>query len=188
MFGKKTPPAAPPRPRPASAEPPPPAGWLVQALTTDYVAFGQLEPTPMPLLGFLNLAAQTTITLSQTRLTALEPQALIAEAAPAEVSIVKATLIALVPGDEAGLASARAQMPARSERAVLYAGPYVLRAALAMMGDMPLRHLFNTGAGNFIVATDLEVRCQILGTAFAPLVAPVALLNKTLIQLYHPAS
>jgi hypothetical protein len=56
-----------------------------------------------------------------------------------------------------------------------------------MMGDMPLRHLFNTGAGQFIIATDVEVRCQILGTSFAPLVAPVALLNKTLIQLYHPA-
>lgn len=186
MFGKKPAPAA-PRPQPAPAAPPAPSGWLVQALTTNYVALGHLEPPSMPLLGFLNLTAQATLTLAQTRLTPLEPQALIAEAAPAEVSIVKATLIALVPGDEAGLASARAQMPTRSERAVLYAGPYVLRAALAMMGDMPLRHLFNTGVGQFLVATDVEVRCQILGTAFAPLVAPVALLNKTLIELYHSA-
>lgn len=141
----------------------------------------------MPLLGFLNLTAQATVTLGQARLTALEPQALVVQATPAEVSIVKATLIALVPGDEAGLASARSQMAPRSERAVLYAGPYVLRAALAMMGDMPLRHLFNTGVGQFLVATDVEVHCQILGTAFAPLVAPVALLNKTLIELYHSA-
>lgn len=189
MFGKKPAPAAPARPqsapRPAAA--PEPGGWLVQALTTNYVAVGHVEPPSMPLLGFLNLTAQATVTLGQARLTALEPQALVVQATPAEVSIVKATLIAFVPLDDAAVASIRGQMPPRTLPALLYAGPYVLRAGLAMMGDMPLRHLFNTGAGSFIVATDVEVRCQVLGTPFAPLVAPLALLNKNLIQLYHPA-
>jgi hypothetical protein len=191
MFGKKppqTPPAQPktasaPSPRPAAA----PAGWLVQALTTDYASEGYMAPVEMPLIGHLNMTTQATLTLSPAKLTPLEPQALIADATPPEVSIVKSTLIALIPVDEAGMASARSQMPGRTVQAMLYAGPYVIRAALAMMGDMPLRHLFNTGVGNMIAATDVEIRCQILGTPFAPLVAPIALLNKSLIQLYHPA-
>jgi hypothetical protein len=190
MFSRKIaqPPAAQPKPA-ASASPPParPAGWLVQALTTDYAAEGYLAPTEMPLLGFLNMANQTTVTLSPARLAALEPQALIANPTPPELSIVKSTLIAFVPCDEPSTQAARAQMPARTVLAMLYAGPYVIRAALGMMGDMPLRNLFNTGAGQMIAATDVEVRCQILGTTFAPLVSPIALLNKSLIQLYHPA-
>lgn len=190
MFGKKPPqaPAAPPKPAPAAPTAPAgPAGWLVQALTTDYAAEGYLAPLEMPLIGYVNMANQAALTLSPARVTALEPQALIASGAPSELSVVKAALIALVPGDEASLASARAQMPSRAVPAVLYAGPYVIRASIGMLGDMPLRHLFNTGAGNFIAAADLEVRCQRLGTAFGPLVAPLALLNKTLIQVYHPA-
>lgn len=185
MFGKKTPPPTPAKPQTAPAAPPKPAGWLVQALTTNYGVVGRLEPASMPLLGFLNMSAQSTVALTAAQLTALEPQALIAEAAPAEISIVKTTLIALIPGDEPSTASARTQLPPRTERAVLYAGPFVIRASLGMMGEMPLRHLFNTGAGTFVIATDIEVRCQILGTVFAPQVAPVALLNKTLIQVYH---
>lgn len=195
MFGKKPPqpPPAQPKPtgpasRPSEARSTaPPAGWLVQALTTDYAAEGYLAPVEMPLIGHLNMTNQATITLSPAKLTPLEPQALIANATPPEISIVKSTLIAFIPCDEASMASIRAQMPPRAERAVLYAGPYVIRAALAMMGDMPLRHLFNTGVGHMIAATEIEVRCQILGTPFAPLVSPIALLNKSLIQLYHPA-
>ncbi len=188
MFGKRLnqPPAA-PAAKPAAPAQAATPGWLVQALTTEYVVEGQLPPVDTPLLGYLNMSNQATLTLTPARLTPLEPQALIAEVQPPEVSIVKATLIAFVPLDERAVASIRGQMPPRTLAAVLYAGPYVLRAGLAMMGDMPLRHLFNTGAGNFIVATDVEVRCQVLGTSFAPLVAPLALLNKTLIQLYHPA-
>lgn len=188
MFGKRQPqtPAAPPKPAPAAA-PAQPSGWLVQALTNDYVAEGYLAPLEMPMLGYVNMTTQAAITFSPARLTALEPQAFIATDTPPEISIVKTTLIALVPGDEASLASARAQMPGRTLPALLYAGPYVIRAMIGMMGDMPLRHLFNTGVGNFVTAADVEVRCQRLGTAFGPLVAPLALLNKTLIQLYHPA-
>jgi hypothetical protein len=79
MFGKK--PAPPPvgSSRPAAAQTPPasaaqtPSGWAVQVLTTDYVVTGYLPPIDMPLVGWLNVPTQVTVTVNKAQITALDP-------------------------------------------------------------------------------------------------------------------
>jgi len=191
MFSKKTaaPPPAQPKPQaPPTPQPPRPSGWLVQALTADYFASGYIPPVPdTPLVGYLNNPAQLTIVLANAQLQALGPQVVVVSATPAEITIPKASLIAFIPRDEAGMRSAAMQMPNRAERAVVYAGPYLLRAVFMLAGDMPLRNFFGTGGGSLVAVTEAEVACQTPGAKFAPLKAPILLLNKAQVQLYHPA-
>ncbi len=191
MFGKKpaTPPPAQPKPQaPPAPQPPRPTGWPVQILTPDYVASGYIAPVmDTPLVGFLNNPALPAIVLANAQLQALGPQAVIASATPAEVTIPKASLIAFIPRDEAGMRSAAMQMPNRAERAIIYAGPYLLRAAFMLAGEMLLRNLFGTGGGSLVAVTEAEVACQTPGAKFAPLKAPILVLNKAQVQLYHPA-
>ncbi len=191
MFNRKPAPSAPgkgttqPASSPSAA--PPPTGWRLQVLTTDFVAEGYLPPAETPLAGFLNATNQSTLTLSPARLTPLNLQALIATDTPAEVTLAKAALIAVIPMDEAGQRSAAVQLAPRAEKAVMYAGPYMIRASVRLMGDMPLRHLFNTGVGSVIVATDAEIVSLRADSVFAAPKAPIVILNKGLVQLYHPA-
>jgi len=191
MFGKKPAPPPPAQLKPQGTpqpQAPRPAGWAVQALTADYLANGYLAPVmDMPLVGFLNISTQSTLALSSVQLQALGSQATLANGSPAEITIPKASLVALLPRDEAALRSAAMQMPQRAERAVIYAGPYLLRAAFMLVGDMPLRNFFGTGGGSLVAVTDAEVICQLPGAQFAPLKAPILILNKALVQLYHPA-
>lgn len=191
MFGKKptTPPPAQPKPQsPPAPQPPRPTGWPVQILTPDYVASGYIPPVmDMPLVGFLNNPALPTIVLANAQLQAIGPQAVVASATPAEITIPKASLIAFIPRDEAGMRSATMHLPNRAERAIIYAGPYLLRAAFMLTGEMPLQNFFGAGGGTLIAVTDAEVACQTPGAKFAPLTAPVLVLNKMLVQLYHPA-
>jgi hypothetical protein len=158
----------------------------VQALTQDYVAEGFVQPVEMPLVGFLNMQNQTTFALSSVKLLPLALQAVVATETPAEVIIPKTHLIALIPLDEASRNSAALQMPPRSEKAALYAGPFIFQAALRLIGDVPLRNFFNTAVGNFFVASDAEITCLRTDSVFAPPPAPVILLSRALIQLYHP--
>ena len=190
MFGKKPapPPVAQPKPQ-APSQPAKPSGWAAQVLTADYIASGYMPPVPdMPLVGFLNIPTQPTLVLTNAQLQALGPQAVIANATPSEITIPKASLIAFIPRDEAGMRSAAMQMPQRAERAVVYAGPYLIRAALMLVGDLPLRNFFGTGGGSLVAVTDAEVTCQVPGAQFTPLKAPLLILNKALVQLYHPGN
>jgi hypothetical protein len=191
MFGKKpaAPPPAQPKPQaPPTSQPPRPSGWLVQVFTADYVASGYIAPVmDMPLVGFLNNPALPTIVLANAQVQALEPQAAVVSATPAEITIPKASLVAFIPRDEAGMRSAAMQMPNRAERAVVYAGPYLLRAAFMLAGDMPLRNFFGAGGGSLVAVTEAEMACQTPGAKFAPLKAPLLVLNKAQVQLYHPA-
>jgi hypothetical protein len=191
MFGKKpaAPPPAQPKPQaPPAPQPSRPSGWLVQALTADYVVSGYMPPVPdMPLVGHLNNPAQPTIVLANAQLQTLLPQAAVANAAPMEVTLPKASLIALIPRDEAGMRSAAMQMPNRAERVIIYAGPYVLRAAFMLTGEMPLRNFFGAGGGTLVAVTEAEVACPTPGAQFAPLKTPILVLNKAQVQLYHPA-
>lgn len=190
MFGKKPAPLSPAQPKPQV--PPQPAklsGWAAQAITADYVASGYIAPVlDMPLVGFLNISTQPTLVLSSTQLQAIGAQATIANGTPAEITIPKASLIAFIPRDEAGMRSAAMQMPQRAERAVIYAGPYLIRAALRLAGDMPLRNFFGAGGGSLVALTEAEVACQLPGAPFTPLKAPILILNKALVQLYHSGS
>jgi len=193
MFGKKPsapPPAqskpqAPTQPQPQAAARP--SGWAAQALTADYLASGYLQPVDMPLAGFLNVSTQATITLTGVQLQAVGAQAAIVNPAPAEITIPKTALIAFIPRDEPGMRSATQQMPNRPAPAVIYAGPYLIRAAFMLPGDMPLRNFFGTAGGTLVAVTQAEITCQVPGAKFTPLKAQIVVLNKALVQMYHPA-
>lgn len=192
MFGKKpapppAKPAAPAQPQPAAPAPAArPAGWAVQVLTADYLAQGYIPPVDMPLVGFLNVPTQATVPLSAVQLQAIAGQATVAAPTPPEATFPKVSLIAFIPRDDASLRSAALQMPNRAEKAVVYVGPFVIRAALMLTGDMPLRNFFGTGSGTFVAVTDAEITCQLPGARFQPLTAKILILNKALVQLYHP--
>ena len=193
MFGKKpsAPPPAQSKPQ-APAQPQPqaaarPSGWAAQALTADYLASGYLQPVDMPLAGFRNVSTQATITLTGVQLQAVGAQAAIVNPAPAEITIPKTALIAFIPRDEPGMRSATQQMPNRPTPAVIYAGPYLIRAAFMLPGDMPLRNFFGTAGGTLVAVTQAEITCQVPGAKFTPLKAQIVVLNKALVQMYHPA-
>jgi len=107
--------------------------------------------------------------------------------APAEITIPKTALIAFIPRDEPGMRSATQQMPNRPAPAVIYAGPYLIRAAFMLPGDMPLRNFFGTAGGTLVAVTQAEITCQVPGAKFTPLKAQIVVLNKALVQMYHPA-
>jgi hypothetical protein len=46
---------------------------------------------------------------------------------------------------------------------------------------------FSAGGGNMFAVADAEIHCQLPGAKFPDLKAPVAVLNKAQVQLYHPA-
>ncbi len=188
MFGKKPSPTPPQKPTaaPVTAQSARPTGWAIQVLTTDYLISGYLPPVDMPLVGSLNVPTQPTLTLVQAQLRALEAQA--ANVTLPEITIPKAAIIALIPRDEASTRSAAAQMPSNSQRAVIYAGPYLLRAAFRLAGDMHMRVLFGASAGVMLAVSEATITCLKSGNAFPEQTAPVVIINKNCVQAYHPAT
>jgi len=183
MFSKKS--ASSPPQKPAPAQPARPAGWAVQVLTTDYVISGYLQPVDMPLVGSLNVPTQPTMTLMQAQLRAITGQSA-SETLP-EMTIPKTAIVALIPRDEASARSAALQMPPNTQRAVIYAGPYLIRAAFRLAGDMHMRTLFGASSGTMVAASEAAILCLNPGSAFPELTAPVIILNKNSVQVYHPA-
>lgn len=158
----------------------------MQLLTNEYVVGGYLPPTDIPLVGFLNMPNQAAVTLNNAKMSALGAQTVISETA-AEITLPKATIIAIILRDEAGARSAMMQMPSGSRSAVVYAGPYLIRATFKVIGEGTLGAYFSAGGGNMFAVTDAEVHCQLPGAKFSDLKAPVLILNKLQVQLYHPA-
>jgi hypothetical protein len=158
----------------------------VQVLTVDYMIVGYIQPVDMPLVGNLNVPTQPTLTLAQAQLRPIEAPA--ASATLPEITIPKTAIIALLPRDEASARSAAMQMPPNSQRALIYAGPYLLRAAFRLAGDMHMRTLFGASAGAMLAVSDAAIQCPRLGGAFPELTAPVIILNKSAVQAYHPAT
>ena len=188
MFGKKpspTPPQKPAAPA-ASTQPTRTAGWALQVLTADYLISGTMQPVDMPLVGSLNVPTQPTLTLTQAQLRAITGQSA-SETLP-EISIPKTAIVALIPRDEASARSAAAQMPPGSQRAVIYAGPYLIRAAFRLAGDMHMRTLFGASTGSMLAVSEAAITCLKPGSAFPEQTAPVIILNKNVVQVYHPAA
>jgi hypothetical protein len=188
MFGKKPSSAVPQKPATPSTvvQPARPAGWAVQVFTADYLVSGYLQPVDMPLVGSLNVPTQPILTLTQAQLRSIAGQSA-SETFP-EISIPKTALIALIPRDEASTRSAAAQMPPNSQRAVIYAGPYLIRAAFRLAGDMHMRTLFGASAGAMMAVSDATIWCPRLGSTFPEQAAPVVIINKNCTQAYHPAA
>ncbi len=188
MFGKKPAPTPPQKPAaaPVPAQPARPAGWAVQVLTADYIINGYLQPVDMPLVGSLNVPTQPTLTLTQAQLRAIIGQSA-SETLP-EITIPKMAIVALIPRDEASARSAAAQMPGSSQRAVIYAGPYLIRAAFRLAGDMHMRTLFGASTGVMVAVSEAAVLCLRPGSVFPEQTAPVIILNKNGVQVYHPAA
>jgi hypothetical protein len=188
MFGKKpTPtPSQKPTAAPAPAQPVRPSGWAVQVLTTDYFISGFLQPVDMPLVGSLNVPTQPTLTLTQAQLRANTGQS-VSEILP-EITIPKTAIVALIPRDEASARSAALQMPPGSQRAVIYAGPYLIRAAFRLAGDMHMRTLFGASTGVMLAVSEATITCLKPGTGLPEPTAPGIILNKNAVQAYHPAA
>jgi hypothetical protein len=188
MFGKKPAPTPPQKPAatPAPAQPARPAGWAVQILTTDYLISGYLQPVDMPLVGNLNVPTQPTLTLTQAQLRAVTGQS--ASDTLAEITIPKIAIIALIPRDEVSARSAAAQMPPGSQRAVIYAGPYLIRAAFRLAGDMHMRTLFGASTGAMLAISDAIISCLKPDNSLPEQTAPVIILNKSGVQAYHPTA
>ncbi|MBN2549394.1 MAG: hypothetical protein JXB15_09570 [Anaerolineales bacterium] len=66
-------------------------------------------------------------------------------------------------------------------RAVIYAGPYVIRATVEQ--PMPT-HAFETYA--FMPAKDVQIDCQLPGARLVGFRAPLMVVNQELWQGYHP--
>ena len=188
MFGKKPAPAPPQKPAaaPAPAQPARPTGWAVQILTADYIISGFLQPVDMPLVGSLNVPTQPTLTLTQAQLRANTGQS--ASDTLPEITIPKTAIVALIPRDEASARSAALQMPSGSQRAVIYAGPYLIRAAFRLAGDMHMRILFGASTGAMLAVSEAAITCLKPGSVFLEQTAPVIILNKNVVQVYHPAT
>jgi hypothetical protein len=188
MFGKKpsSTPAQKPAAAPAPAQSARPAGWAVQVLTADYIVSGYIQPVDMPLVGSLNVPTQPTLTLTQAQLRALEAQT--GSQTLPEITVPKTAVIALIPRDEASARSAAAQMPGNSQRALIYAGPYLLRAAFRLPGDMHMRTLFGSSAGAMLAVSEAAVACLKSGSVFPEQTAPVVIINKNCVQAYYPAA
>ena len=187
MFSKKPAPTPPPKSSaaPTLVQPARLAGWAVQVLTADYLISGYLQPVDMPLVGSLNVPTQPTLTLTQAQLRAITESSA-SETLP-EITIPKTAIIALIPRDEASARSAAAHMPPGSQRAVIYAGSYLIRAAFRLAGDMPLRILFGASTGTMVAVSEAAILCLKPDSAFPEQTAPVIILNKNSVQVYHPA-
>jgi hypothetical protein len=188
MFGKKPAPTPTPKPStpPAPAQPARPAGWAVQILTADYLIGGFLPPVDMPLVGHLNVPTQPTLTLTQAQLRPIAGQA--ASDTLPEITIPKTAIVALIPRDEASAKSAAMQMPPASQRAAIYAGPYLIRAAFRLAGDMHMRVLFGASTGTLLAVSEASVVCLKPGGALPEQSAPLLILNKAAVQAYHPVA
>jgi hypothetical protein len=186
MFGKKPAPTPPQKPAAAlvPTQPARLAGWAVQILTTDYIINGLLQPVDMPLVGSLNVPTQPTVTLTQAQLRAISGQTA-SETLP-EITIPKTAIVALIPRDEASAKAAALQMPPTSQRAMIYAGPYLIRAAFRLAGDMHMRVLFGASTGAMLAVGEASVLCLKPGSGWPEQIAPVIILNKNAVQAYHP--
>ena len=192
MLGKKPvpPPASSSRPvagQPAPSAPAVPSGWLMEILTNDYIVTGFFQPVDMPLVGWLNVPTQSTITLAKAQVTALHPHTAQSPEFQSEVTMPRSAVIGVIPQDEKGQRAATTQILPRQERAVIYAGPFVLRACFRPAGEMPLRHLFGGTPGDMLVVSDADIQLARPDANFPPQKAPIVILSKSRIQLYYPA-
>ena len=185
MFGKKpTPPPAQPRSQ-AAPQPAQPAGLALQVLTVGYIADGYIAPIEMPLVGYLNVPTQVTIAMNSAHVRVLGANVDTGQTLP-EIIVPKSTMIAIIPKNDAAVRSAGIQLPPRTERALIYAGPFLIRGSFRLMGDMPLRNLFNALSGDMLAVSDAEIHCQLPGVRFPDTKPTLMVLNKTRVQLYHP--
>jgi hypothetical protein len=92
-----------------------------------------------------------------------------------------------MPGIGRGAAAAL-QMPSGSQRALIYAGPYLIRAAFRLAGDMPLRTLFGASTGAMLAVSEATITCLKPGTGLPEQTVPVIILNKNIVQVYHLAT
>ncbi len=97
-----------------------------------------------------------------------------------------ATVIAIIPSDQAGLGAARATFyEARHPLpVVLYAGPYVVQATL--LSEDPGGETLFTSRRSFIPAAGAHIECQAPGTQWKGIRVPWLLLNGGLLQGYSP--
>jgi hypothetical protein len=101
--------------------------------------------------------------------------------------VPKATIIALVPRDEAGLRSAELNLPGASKRAIYHTGVFVIQAAARLISENAFAKLFSSSGGNLFTVTDATIRCMWPGPKFQEMKSRAIILNRSLVQFYHAA-
>jgi hypothetical protein len=192
MLGKKPVPHPVGSSRPAAAQPTPaaaaaPAGWLMQILTDEYVVTGYFPPIDTPLVGWVNVPTQCAVTLVKAQVTALDPHTPLSTETQPEVTVPKTAIIGIIPRDDKSQRAVATQMLPRLERAIIYAGPFVLRACFRLGGEMPLRNLFGGTPGDMLVVTDADIHPVRPDANFPPQKTPALILSKSRVHAYYPA-
>jgi hypothetical protein len=192
MLAKKPVPPPVGSSRPVAAQPAPsaaavPGSWLMQILTNEYVVSGYFQPIDTPLVGWINVPTQSTVTLVKAQVIALDPHTPLSTEIQREVTVPKSAIIGLIPRDEKSQRAITTQILPRQERAIIYAGPYVLRACFRLAGEMPLRNLFGGTPGDMLVVSDADIHPVRPDANFPPQKAPAVILSKSRIQVYYPA-
>ena len=192
MLGKKPVPPPPGPSKPVAGQPAPSAtaasnAWLMQILTNEYVVTGYFQPVDMPLVGWINVPTQSAVTLVKAQVTALDPRTPLSPEPQLEVTVPKSAIIGLIPRDEKSQRAIVTQMLPRLEQAIIYTGPFVLKACFRLGGEMPLRNLLGGTPGEMLVVSDADIRAARPDANFAPQKAPALILSKSRIQVYYRA-
>jgi len=164
--------------------------WAMQALTLDYLIEGNVQPSDeLTLLlegGRRYYERRYVLTLAPAQ---IQPTGSLTTPT---LSVSQWTLehrgglVALIPRDEASTQALLKVTQSKTFpfRAVMYVGSYVIRASLT-----PESQAFGQVLEGwaFIQAKDAEIDCQLPGAQLSGLTAPWLVLNRELMQGYHPA-
>ena len=176
MFRSKSTPAQPQQP------------WAMQILTLHYLIDGSVQPNDeikILLGGGSNYyESRYVVTLTNAKVQPTGDLTTQPFFVPQWTVEHRGGLVALIPRDEACTQALSKIIQSKSlgYRAVIYAGPYVIRGTL----ESPAPTMaFETYA--FMPIRDAQIDCQLPGARLAGFTAPLMVVNRELWQGYHPA-
>lgn len=161
--------------------------WAMQALTLNYLVDGHVQPSDeINLLlggGGRYYESRYVVTLTEARVQPTGNLNIPPFYAAHWTVEHRGGLVALIPRDEASTQALfkNAQVRTVTFRAVMYVGPYVIRATL---GPPSPTLSFETLA--FMPAKDVEIDCLLPGAQLVGFTAPWMVVNRELWQGYHP--
>lgn len=177
MFGKKSsPPSQPSQP------------WAFRALTTNYLIDGTVQPNgevkTLILGGPQYYERRYVVSFENARILPTASQALPEFTVPRWSLEHRWGLVALIPDNEASTEAVLESTKGRSlsYRAVMYAGPYIIRATIQPPTEF---HAFETYA--FMPGKDAEIECLAPGTRLGKINSPWILVNREAWEGFSPA-
>lgn len=161
--------------------------WVMQALTLNYLIEGSMLPngevSTLLAGGPQYYERRYITTLTNVKVQATGNQTTPEFFAPQWTVEHRGGLVGLIPRDEASTEAIIKFTQGKKLvfRAVIYVGPYVIRATV----EQPMEtHAFETYA--FMPARDAQIDCQLPGARLVGFRAPLMVVNRELWQGYHP--